>query len=104
MYCTRYGADWMVSAVDRFLPKAQEMNVHPVTLAVAWVGTHPAITAPIIGARNLEQLEDSLAAAEFILSPEQRDELSALTPHPGYATDRNEEHTQFNYGEKLTKK
>ena len=104
MYSTRYGADWMVNAVDGFLAKAQELGVHPATLAVAWVGSHPAITAPIIGARNVQQLEASLAAADLQLTPEQRAEVSALTPHPGYATDRNEEMTSFNYSAKLTKK
>ena len=34
---------------------------HPAALAVAWVMAHPAVTAPIIGARSLEQLEASLA-------------------------------------------
>ena len=80
------------------------MGVHPASLAVAWVGSHPAITAPIIGARNLEQLEGSLASVDIHLSEEQRAEISSLTPHPGYATDRNEEMTSFNYAAKLTEK
>ncbi len=104
MYSTRYGANWMVNAVDGFLAKAEEMNVHPAALAVAWVGSHPAITAPIIGARNLQQLEGSLASVDIHLTAEQREEISALTPHPGYATDRNEEMTSFNYTAKLTNK
>ena len=104
MYSTRYGADWMVNTVDGFLEKAQEMGVHPATLAVAWAGSHPAITAPIVGARNVEQLEASLAAADLNLTPEQREEISAVSPHPGFATDRNEEGTGFNYATKLTRK
>ena len=34
------------------------------TLAMRWVLSNPAITAPIIGASRPEQLADSLAAAE----------------------------------------
>ena len=34
------------------------------TLAVAWVLSHPAVTAPIVGASRPEQLTDSLAAAK----------------------------------------
>ena len=34
-------------------------------LAVAWVASHPAVTAPILGARNLDQLESSLRALEI---------------------------------------
>ena len=60
-------------------------------LAVAWVASHPAITAPIIGARNLAQLEDLLRALEIDITPELRAEISALSPEPPPATDRNEE-------------
>ena len=43
---------------------------------------NPAVTAPIIGARNLAQLEASLAALEFTLSEEERAAITALTPAP----------------------
>ena len=43
-------------------PTRSDKGSHPATLAVAWVMSHPAVTAPIIGARNVEQLEASLAA------------------------------------------
>jgi aryl-alcohol dehydrogenase-like predicted oxidoreductase len=62
----------------------------PATLAVAWAMSHPAITAPIIGARNLAQLEDSLAALAFPMTDGLRDEISALAPAPAPATDRTE--------------
>lgn len=48
-------------------------------------------TAPIIGARNLEQLEPSLAAADFLMGEQQRKEISDLTPPVPVATDRDEE-------------
>ena len=104
MYSTRYGADWMMQAVDAFLVKAQEIGAHPASLAVAWVGAHPAITAPIIGARNLAQLEDSLNALNVDMTAELYAQLSDLTPDPGVATDRNEEKTSFNYNTILAKK
>ena len=34
------------------------------TMAVAWVLSNPAVTAPIVGASRPEQLVDSLAATE----------------------------------------
>ena len=34
----------------------REKGYAPATLAVAWVMAHPAVTAPIIGARNVAQL------------------------------------------------
>jgi aryl-alcohol dehydrogenase-like predicted oxidoreductase len=53
--------------------------------------SHPGITAPIIGARNLEQLEPSLAAVDLEFTREQRNEISALSIDPPLATDRSEE-------------
>ena len=50
-----------------------------MTLAVAWVLAHPAITAPIIGASRPDQLADSLAAAEYTLDPELKSQLDELT-------------------------
>jgi aryl-alcohol dehydrogenase-like predicted oxidoreductase len=49
------------------------------------------VTAPIIGARNVEQLESSLAAVEVEMTPEWRAEISALSIEPPPATDRLEE-------------
>jgi aryl-alcohol dehydrogenase-like predicted oxidoreductase len=76
---------------DDFVAFARQRGYEPVSLAVAWVGAHPAITAPIIGARNLEQLTGSLAAAEIDMTPELRAEISALSPTPPPATDRSEQ-------------
>ena len=43
-----------------------------VTLSVAWVLAHPAVTAPIIGASSPGQLDASLAAAEYRLDAASR--------------------------------
>lgn len=91
MYQLRYGPEHYWGAARQLASLAQERGVHPVTLAVAWAMGGPAITAPIIGARNLEQLQASLAALELHLSAEERAEISALTPTPPPANDRLEE-------------
>jgi aryl-alcohol dehydrogenase-like predicted oxidoreductase len=91
MYAARYGDPINYEVADRLTAYAQAHGQHPATLAVAWVMAHPAITAPIIGARNVEQLAPSLAAAEIKMTPEWRAELSALSPAPPPATDRSEE-------------
>lgn len=100
MYQTRYGEEWNYRAAEKFTELAQKLGFHPVSLAVAWVLKHPAVTAPIIGARNLEQLEDSLAAVDIEMSEELRSEVSELTPAPPPATDRVEERTPFHYGKR----
>ena len=89
-YAKRYRDEENYATAERFVAYAREHGVHPATLAVAWVASHPFVTAPIIGARNVEQLEDSLAAADVELSPEQRAEIGRLSPTPPLATDRRE--------------
>jgi aryl-alcohol dehydrogenase-like predicted oxidoreductase len=96
-YQQRYGEDWMRETADRFNAFARERGYDPAGLAVAWVASHPAITAPIIGARSLQQLEGSLKALEIDLSPELRAEVSALSIEPPPATDRNDERGPHSY-------
>lgn len=91
MYERRYSLPIYYQIAERFTAHAQERGVHPVSLAVAWVMSHPAITAPIVGARNLEQLNASLGALDVPMTPEWRAEISALSVEPPPATDRLEE-------------
>lgn len=98
LYATRYGDPAYYEIAERFTAQAQERGVHPASLAVAWVMSHPAITAPIIGARNVEQLEASLAALNVHKTPEWRAEISALSIEPPPATDRSEEKSGVFYG------
>lgn len=91
MYTKRYGDPVIFDVAQAFVAHAKERGVHPVSLGLAWVGSHPAVTAPIVGARNVEQLEPALKSVEVKLSPEEREAISALSPAPGIATDRTEE-------------
>ncbi len=91
MYAKRYQDEIHYQTAEQFTAYARNKGIHPATLAVAWVGSHPAVTAPIIGARNVTQLEPSLAAADFKMSSEMRAEISALTPDVPLAHDRSEE-------------
>jgi aryl-alcohol dehydrogenase-like predicted oxidoreductase len=97
MYRVRYEAASNFETAERFAAYAAERGVHPATLAVAWVARHPAVTAPIVGARSVEQLEPSLAAADFAMDDEVYAELSALGPAPPPATDRAEERVGLAY-------
>lgn len=91
MYANRYGTDWMHQTAVDFSAFAQAQGVHPVTLAVAWAGSHPGITTPIIGGRSVEQIQPSLAALDFQMDADMRAEVSKLSPTPPPATDRLEE-------------
>ncbi len=90
-YTKRYNDEAYYAIADRFADYAYEKGIHPATLAVAWVLHHPAVTSPIIGARNLEQLEPSLAAVDLDFTNEWRKEITALSIDPPLATDRSEE-------------
>ncbi len=91
MYQVRYGDAGNYRIAEDFRNLAEQWGYHPVSLAVAWVGSHPAVTAPLLGARSVEQLKPALDSADISLTPEQRREISRLSPAPPPATDRIEE-------------
>jgi aryl-alcohol dehydrogenase-like predicted oxidoreductase len=91
MYAKRYAEEFYYETAERFTTYAQEKGIHPATLAVAWVMHHPAITAPIIGARSVAQLEASLDAVNVPMTPDWRAEIAALSYEPPPATDRTDE-------------
>lgn len=98
MYQTRYADPAAYAAAEAFTALALEAGHHPAALAVAWVASHPGVTAPIIGARNLDQLDPLLNAPEIAITDDLRERISALTPTPPPATDRNEEASAHNFG------
>lgn len=98
MYGVRYAAESNYRVAEAFTELAGEAGVHPVTLAVSWVAAQPGVTAPLLGARNPEQLVPALDAAEFEPSDELLARVSALVAAPPPATDRNEERSAHNYG------
>jgi aryl-alcohol dehydrogenase-like predicted oxidoreductase len=59
---------------------AEEMGVEPGSLALAWLLTRPAVTAPIIGPRTRDQLDSALAAVKLSLSPEHVRRLDEIFP------------------------
>lgn len=98
MYGVRYGAPSNFEIADRFVALAAAHGLEPAALAIAWVAAHPAVTAPLLGAHSLEQLDACLRAAEVTMTPELYAEIAALSPAPPPATDRNEEGSAHNYG------
>ena len=62
------------------------------------MASHPAVTAALIGARNLDQLDSVIGALDIPMGEAERAAISALTPEPPPATDRNEETSAHNYG------
>lgn len=86
-YQARYWHNREFETIDALKGVASEAGMSLATLAVAWVLSNPAITAPIIGASRPEQLKDSLAAAQAApLDPDLKARLDELT-HAWRAVD-----------------
>ena len=79
LYQDRYWHDREFDTIEALGNLAQEAGVSLVTLSVAWVLAHKAITAPIVGASRPEQLDASLAAVEFTLDADLKRQLDELT-------------------------
>ncbi|MFC7203342.1 aldo/keto reductase [Haloferax namakaokahaiae] len=61
---------------------ADEVDASPAQTALAWLMHRDGVTAPIVGARTVEQLEENLAAATIDLSDEQVERLTESKPGP----------------------
>jgi aryl-alcohol dehydrogenase-like predicted oxidoreductase len=58
---------------------AEEIGATPSQVALAWTMLNPAVTAPILGARTVIQLEDNLGALEVRFTNEQRARLETVS-------------------------
>ncbi len=97
VYRERYGDPADAAVAEGLAELARRRGIESAALAVAWVASHPAVTAPLIGARSVEQLEIVLGALDVDMT-ELRAELDALGPPPPLATDRSEERAGVRYG------
>ena len=71
-----------LDAVEQLAQLADEVGITLIQLAISFVLTHPAITAPIIGPRTMEQLESQLTAANVTLDDAVLDRIDEIVP-PG---------------------
>ncbi len=60
-----------------------ELDEPPAAVALAWLLANPLVTAPIIGPRNMEQLESAVRATEITLGEETLKKLDGIFPGPG---------------------
>lgn len=82
----RYNNEHTWTILDALFKVAEETNRHPAQVALRWVLERTGITAPIIGARTLEQLETNLGATGWNLSEAQMQQLDKASeveaPYP----------------------
>lgn len=72
-------------ALTAYEALCSDIGESPANVALAWLLTRPAVTAPIIGPRTREQLQESLRVPEITLSTETLERLDELFPGPGGA-------------------
>jgi len=78
-----YYTDDDFQVVDCVEAVAKERGVKPAQIALAWILHKPSITAPIIGASKMYQLDEAIAALEIRLTDEEIAALeSPYQPHP----------------------
>jgi len=77
-YHDRYYTEQALGIVEHFMLEASKRNVTPAQLALAWVLAEPRISSPILGARSLEQITDSLKGVEIRLTAEERAAIPAV--------------------------
>jgi aryl-alcohol dehydrogenase (NADP+) len=78
-----YYKDSDFTVVDRVLEIAEQRHAKPAQVALAWVMSKPGISAPIIGASKLYQLEDALTALQLKLTDDEIKRLEdPYEPHP----------------------
>jgi aryl-alcohol dehydrogenase-like predicted oxidoreductase len=69
--------------IDTWEALCKKLGEQPGDVALAWLLANPAVTAPIIGPRTLEQLTGSLRALKIRLKSATLKELDQLFPGPG---------------------
>jgi aryl-alcohol dehydrogenase (NADP+) len=79
MYQDRYWNEPEFDTVEELRQLADQAGVDLVTLSVAWVLANKAVTAPIIGASNPGQLDASLAAVDFVVDDDLKQQLDDST-------------------------
>jgi aryl-alcohol dehydrogenase-like predicted oxidoreductase len=78
-----------LDAVEELALLAEEAGISLIHLALAFTLTHPAVTAPIIGPRTMEQLESQLGAVDVTLSIDILDRIDKIVP-PGITLNRED--------------
>ena len=82
MRWAEYGTEHTWTVLDALHTVASETGHTPAQVALNWLLDAPGVTAPIIGARTAQQLDDNLGAVGWSLDPEQRALLDKASARP----------------------
>ncbi len=79
-YRERYITADSLALAERFVAHAGERSVSPAALALAWVMAEERVHTPILGARTVEQLADTMAGGTLTLTHKERAAVPAVLP------------------------
>ena len=87
---SRRSREQLQAAIERLRPQLEryeafcaEIGQPPANVALAWTLANPTVTAPIIGPRTVEQLEQNISALGLAFTEEQLRRLDEIWPGPG---------------------
>jgi aryl-alcohol dehydrogenase-like predicted oxidoreductase len=76
--------------IEKYRPKLEayealcvQLGERPADVALAWLLHQKAVTAPIIGPRTMEQLNDTMRVLSLTLSQDTLKRLDGIFPGPG---------------------
>ncbi|GAB6042134.1 NADP(H)-dependent aldo-keto reductase [Endothiovibrio diazotrophicus] len=75
---TRYSNEQGVTATSAYVTLAREHGLDPAQMALAYVNSRPFVTANIIGATTVEQLEGNIASVDLELTEEVLEAIEAI--------------------------
>jgi aryl-alcohol dehydrogenase-like predicted oxidoreductase len=77
-----YDQDKLYDTVEVLVSVSEAHGVSAAQVALAYLLAKPAVTSVVIGARTSEQLADNLAAADLVLTDEERERLDRVSAPP----------------------
>jgi len=83
--------------LDAWEAFCRDIGEKPANVALAWVLRHPAVTAPIIGPRTMEQLGDALRSLEIRLDAAALQKLDEIFPPAGHPEIIRKSQSPFRY-------
>ena len=83
-----YYADSDYDVAERVVEVAKQKGVLPIQVALAWVANRPGVTAPIISATKIEQLDQLIAGLDVKLTADEQNAVEEVyVPHPVLGID-----------------
>lgn len=73
---SNYDNEYTWGVIDVLLAVAEEVGKSPAQVALNWLLQRPGVTAPILGPRTMEQLQDNFGAAGWALNEDQMNRLN----------------------------